>query len=78
MMPFTTNALVHEVERLAPEAMRVERDRGLTTFMLRERDVEAVVSELRRADYRVDPGYPRVSYSSPHAYATASAFIRRR
>jgi len=77
MMHFTTNAPPREVERIAPEAMTIERDRGMTTFIVRERDASVVVSELRRADYRVDAGWPRVSYSSPYAFASASAHIRR-
>ena len=77
MMHFTTNAPIQEVEYIAPEAMHIERDRGLTTFALRDNDVKAVVSEMKRAGWRIDPGFPRVSFSSPHAYATASAFIRR-
>jgi hypothetical protein len=77
MMRYTTNALVHEVERIAPEAIGVERDRGMTTFSVRERDAECVLSELRRADYRVEHGWPRVSYSSPRAFASAASHIRR-
>ncbi len=76
MRHFCTNALPDEVERIAPEAMLVERDRGMTTFALRECDVSAAISELHRADIRVDAGWPRGSYSSPRAYATAASHIR--
>lgn len=78
MRHFCTNALPDEVKRIAPEAIRVERNRGMTTFVLRERDVWAAISELHRADIRVDAGWPRVSYSSPRAYATTASHIRLR
>lgn len=79
-MRFTTNALPDEVRAIAPEARRIERDRGMTTFMLdenRERDNRVALSELDRAGYTVYAGGPRVSYSSPRAYASVSAHIRR-
>ena len=77
MMRFTTTAPTHEVIAIVPEAMDVERDRGLTTFTVRDRDAAVAVSELHRATYDVHAGHPRVSYSSPRAFATASSHIRR-
>jgi hypothetical protein len=74
---FTTNATEREVAILAPEAFSLDRVSGVTVFRCYERDVEAVVSELRRAGWRVDAGRPRVSYSSPLAYHSASSHIRR-
>lgn len=76
MRHYTTNALPDEVRRIAPEAMSIERDRGMTTFTLREHDIDVVVSELRRADYRVEAGWPRVSYSSPYAFGSAASRMR--
>ena len=78
MMRFSTNASPHEVEAIAPEAMDVEHDRGMTTFVVRERDAAVVLSELKRACYTVHGGHPRISYSSPRAFAPASAHIRQR
>jgi hypothetical protein len=79
-MRFTTNALPDEVRDVAPEARRIERDHGLTTFLLDEQDdrgSKAALSELKRAGYTVYAGHPRVSYSSPRAFASVSAHIRR-
>jgi hypothetical protein len=76
-MRFTTDALPSDVRDIAPEAMRVERDKGMTTFTVRESDAAIVASEIHRAGYTVTAGGPRVSYSAPRAYATASSHIRR-
>jgi hypothetical protein len=76
-MRFTTNALPLDLRDIAPEAMRVERDKGMTTFTVRESDAAIVASEIHRAGYTVTAGGPRVSYSSPRAFASASAHIRR-
>ena len=77
-MRYTTNAPEREVERLAPEAYNVDHDRGMTTFVVRDRDATVVMSELKRADWVVYAGHPRVSYSSPRAFASASSHLRIR
>jgi len=77
MMFFSTSASVSEVRGVAPEAMDVQHDRGMTTFVVRDTDAKCVLSEMKRACHSVQPGHPRVSYSSPRAFATASAHIKR-
>ena len=79
MMFFSTSASVSEVRGVAPEAMDVvQRDRGMTTFVVRDRDAAVVLSELKRACHSVQAGHPRVSYSSPRAFASASSHLRVR
>ena len=78
MMFFSTSASVSEVRGVAPEAMDVQHDRGMTTFVVRDRDAAVVVSELNRACHSVQAGHPRVSYSSPRAFASASSHLRVR
>jgi hypothetical protein len=80
-MRFCTDALPSDVRDIAPEAKRIERDHGLTTFLLDDRDdrgSRVALSELTRSGYTVYAGGPRVSYSSPRAYASASSHLRVR
>lgn len=77
-MRFSTNAHLRELSIIAPESFSYDRVAGLSVFTVRDRDAEVVVSELTRAGYVVHAGRPRVSYSSPRAYASASSHIRQR
>jgi len=80
-MRFCTDALPDEVRDVAFEARRIERDHGMTTFVLDDRDergTQAALSELKRAGHTVYAGGPRVSYSSPRAFASASSHLRVR
>jgi hypothetical protein len=72
-----TRAAMAEVQDAAPEAQHLDHERGLTTFTLSERDAECALYELKRAGIAVWSGGPRVSRSSPRAYASASSHIRR-
>ena len=76
-MRFATDALAADVRELAPEARGVERERGMTTFHVRDEDARVVCSEIARAGFTVRTWRPRVAASSPRAYATASSHIRR-
>jgi hypothetical protein len=78
MMYFSTSASVSEVRGVAPEAMDVQHDRGMTTFVVRDTDAKCVLSEMKRACHSVQAGHPRVSYSSPRAFASASSHLRVR
>ena len=75
---FSTSASVSEVRGIAPEAMRVKHDDGVTTFVVHTFDADAVLSELARACHSVTGGHPRAFHSSPRAFASASSHLRVR
>jgi len=75
---FTTTASVSEVRGIAPLAfVDEEQESSLCAFLVDKQDAATVVRQLASGGHSVQPGWPRTFHSSPRAFATASAHIKR-